>query len=174
MKDQGEFLTHLLKHQNDLRAFIGSIVRDRSACDDVFQDVALILWRKFDQYDSSRSFGAWARGIASRRIMQTFAKNRRLPVVLSPEAIEAVAAAHREPSPDHLAEESALRHCMDQLPEKSKRLVDLRYEQAMKLREIAEEVKSSLDAVHKALSRIREGLRRCVEKQLMPESGISA
>src|SRR5947209_8679153 len=44
MDDRGEFLTLFLRHQTDLRAFIGSLLRDRHARDDVFQEVALALW----------------------------------------------------------------------------------------------------------------------------------
>ena len=165
MDAQQEFLKHLLQHQNDIRAFIGSLVRDRHQRDDIFQDVALILWKKFDQYDRGRSFGAWARGIAVRRVLQSFAGSKRIPVPLSPEAIEAVAAVYEE-AVSPLDEEEALNHCLDQLPEKSRYLVAMRYERGMKLREMADYLCRSLDSVHKALSRIRVGLRKCIEKQL--------
>lgn len=172
MGDQGEFLKYLLEHQNDVRAFIGSVVRDRSARDDVFQDVALILWRKFDTYDRERSFGAWARGIASHRIMQMLEKNRKLPVPFSPETIETLARTAAEDT-TYAREEEALRKCMKKLPRKSRRLVALRYEDSMKLREMASELRTTLDAVHKALSRIRDKLRDCIERQLALEGGMS-
>ena len=79
MDRQQDFLKHFLRHQDDLRAFIGSIVRDRHACDDILQEVALVLWQKFDAYDPARSFGGWARGIAANKIMQSFAKAKRVP-----------------------------------------------------------------------------------------------
>jgi RNA polymerase sigma-70 factor (ECF subfamily) len=169
MNSQEEFLSLLLQHQHDIRAFIGSIVRDVHARDDLFQEVALILWRKFDQFDRSRSFGAWARGIAMRKIMQTFEKNKRLPVHLAPEAIEAVAAAYDTISPSTADQEAALRHCLEKLPGKSRHLIELRYNQQLKLKEVAQRVQSTMDAVHKALSRLRLSLRTCMEKQLAYE-----
>jgi len=166
MNQQDKFLTLLLTHQNDLRAFIASMVRDVHARDDLFQEVVLILWRKFDQYDRDRSFGAWARGIGVRKIMQAFEKNKRLPILLSPEAIQAVAAVYDQDTPSAVEEEAALRYCLQKLPEKSQTLIALRYDQGLKLHEIATRVKGKLDAVHKALSRLRVRLRMCIEEQL--------
>ena len=166
MDRQSEFLGHFLRHQDDIRAVIGSMVRDRVACDDVFQEVALVLWRKFDEFDAARSFGAWARGIAVRKVLQSFDRNRRNPVPLAPETIEAVLAAFDESEPDARAEEEALRECLRGLPEKSRRLVELRYEAGLQLGAIAERVASTMDAVNKALSRIRVELRKCVDKRL--------
>lgn len=163
---QASFLEQFLKHQDDLRAFLCSIVRDRHACDDLFQEVALTLWRKFDEYDPSRSFGAWARGIAYRKVLQGFEKARKLPVPLSPEALQAVLDAYDKSETEHTAARSALIACLKNLPEKSRRLVVLRYEQSLQLAEIAELLHSTADAVHKALSRIRAALRTCVEERL--------
>lgn len=166
MSGHEEFLRHFLKHQDDLRAFIGSLVRDRAACDDLLQDVALTLWQKFESYDSARPFGGWARGIAANKILQWFEKSKRIPLPLSPAATQIIALAFEDSPTGHADEQEALRLCMEKLPERSRRLVQLRYEESLKLREIADRVSSSLDAVHKSLSRIRELLRECVEDQL--------
>ena len=42
----------------------------------------------------------------------------------------------------------------------------MRYEESLKLKDIAERVAGTLDAVHKALSRIRDGLRGCMDREL--------
>lgn len=166
---QGEFLGHFLRHQEDIRAVIASMVRDRVACDDIFQEVALVLWRKFDQYDGVHSFGAWARGIAVKKVMQSFDRNRRLPVSLSPETIEAVLGAFDAEAADPSREDAALARCMGRLPEKSRRLVTLRYEDGLSLDAVAARVASTMEAVSKALSRIRVALRGCIEKELTAE-----
>ena len=166
MDEHAAFLGHFLKHQDDIRAFIGSIVRDRTNCDDIFQDVAVVLWQKFKDYDASRSFGAWARGIAVNKVLQSLEKSKRLPVLLSPEAIEAILAAFNESEAESGPERLALEGCLKSLPERSQRLIALRYEQSLRLAEIARQIESSLDAVHKTLSRIRGALRRCIEQRI--------
>jgi RNA polymerase sigma-70 factor (ECF subfamily) len=166
---QAEFMAHFERHQEDMRAVIGSMVRDPHAREDIFQDVALVLWKKFDEYDGIHSFGAWARGIAVRKVLQSFDRGRRTPLPMNPETIEAVLTAfdETEPEDDEFAErKEALRHCIGQLPEKSRSLLDLRYEQELKLHEVAARVGGTLDAAHKALSRIRDRLQDCVQNEL--------
>lgn len=47
MTHHDHFLPHFLAVQSDLRAFIGAAVRDAATREDVFQEVAMILWKKF-------------------------------------------------------------------------------------------------------------------------------
>ena len=161
-----EFLTLFLKHQGDLRAFIGSMIRERSARDDVLQETALVLWREFGRYDRSRSFGAWARGFAANKVLQRLERETRSPMSLPPEALPAVLAAYeRTEGPDD-ARREALEKCLLELPDKSRTLLTLRYEHGLPLAQLAERVHSTMDAAHKALSRIRTKLQACVERRL--------
>lgn len=169
MRDrESHFLRHYRRHENDIRAVIGSMVRDPQARQDILQDVALVLWKKFDEYDGVHSFGAWARGIAVRKVLQSFARARRVPVPVAPDVIESVIAAYDETEPGETEpseRQEALRRCLERLPDASRRLIELRYGKSLKLREVAERVGSTLDAAHKALSRIRDRLRDCVQKE---------
>src|SRR5205823_10220281 len=144
MKTHEEFLNLFLRHQGDLRAFLGSVVRDRAAADDLFQEISLVLWQSFGAYDRARPFGAWARGIAAKKVLQGREKSRRLPLAFSPQAIQAVLDAYDRTeaiAPDP----SDLRDCIAKLPPRSQSLLALRYERSLKLGEIAKEVGSSLD-----------------------------
>lgn len=169
MDRQDKFLSYFLTHQRELRAVIGSMVRDRVACDDIFQEVAMVLWKKFDQFDETRPFGAWARGIAVKKIMQSFDKNRRLPSPVDPVIIESVVDSWDDYADQQIWEEGILRRCIQKLPERSRRLVKLRYEDGLTLQGVADRLSSTLQAAHKALSRIRVGLRRCVEQEIAAE-----
>ena len=60
MGSHEEFLKLFLWHQDGVRAFLGSVVRDRAAAEDLFQEVSLALWESFPTYDATRPFGAWA------------------------------------------------------------------------------------------------------------------
>jgi RNA polymerase sigma-70 factor (ECF subfamily) len=166
MGPENEFLTLFLKHQVVVRAFIGSLVRDRHARDDLFQEVALTLWNEFHRYDRSRSFAAWARGIAANKVLQRWHKDQRQPVPFAPEAIQAILDAYERNETSESLKAEALEACVEQLPEKSRLLLSLRYEQALKLGEIAARLRTTLDAVHKALSRLRDRLQECVEQRL--------
>jgi RNA polymerase sigma-70 factor (ECF subfamily) len=161
-----EFLTRFLATQGDLRAFLASVVRDRAAVEDLFQETSLVLWQKYADYDPARPFGAWARGIAANKVLQDRA--RRVPLAFSPDAVRGILEAFERAEPAH-EDPEALRDCVRRLPERSRTLLALRYESALKLGEIAKRVGSTLDAVHKALSRIREALEACLRRKAAAE-----
>ncbi len=171
MDPHEEFLGLLLRHQNELRVFVGALVRDVHACDDLLQEIALVLWREFERYDRSRSFGAWARGVAAKKLLQRWEKLGRIPIPFSPEAIRAIVDAFERREPQAGPQAETLRSCLERLPPRSRRLVDLRYQEAQGLAAIAQQTNSSLDAVHKALVRIRQQLRECVQQRLVELNG---
>lgn len=166
-----EFMELFLSHQADIKAFIRAVVRNRDAADDVFQEVGLILWKAFDRFDRERSFGRWAKGIARNKILQLREKVRRDWVVLSPEAIEAFQRAHDDTEPDSPEMKKALRRCVEKLPEKSRRMITWRYHLGLQLGEIGRRLGKSLDAANKALGRVRDGLEKCVEREVKAMAG---
>lgn len=172
MTEHEVFLTQFLRCEADLRAFIGAMVRDVHAREDVFQEVALTLWRHFSRYDSSRPFGAWARGVAANKLLERYRGDRRLPMVLSPAAILklAEAADRRESHPAPGFE--ALEHCLGKLPEKSRHLLTLRYSRAQPLAAIAAEFRATQAAVYQALSRLRRRLQVCMQRFLAAHAGV--
>ncbi len=164
-----EFLKLFLRHQGDVKAFLGSVVWDPAAAEDLFQETSLALWESYPQYDPARPFGAWARGIAFKKVLQRREKSRRLPLAFSPQAIQAVLDAYdrtEAASPDL----DGLRDCVAKLTDRARSLLALRYERALTLADIARQTHSTLDAVHKMLSRIRETLFECVQRRLRSES----
>src|SRR5262249_49479263 len=154
------------RHQDELRAFIAAVVRDRHARDDVFQEVALALWQEFPRYDPLRPFGAWGRGIAANKLLQRWQKAKRTPVAFSPQALQAVLDAFDRTERSAPPEEDALEQCLARLPDNQRQLLTYRYQRSLKLAQIAELLGTTADAVHKALSRLRVRLRRCVEQRL--------
>lgn len=166
MDRHAEFLKLFVAHQGDLKAFLASVVRDRSVVEDLFQETSLVLWQKYGEYDPARSFGAWARGIAANKILQERA--RKVPLAFSPAAIRGILEAFDRAEPER-EDPEALRDCVKRLPERSRRLLALRYESALKLGDIARRVGSTLDAVHKTLSRVREALEDCLRRKAAAE-----
>ncbi|MES2596431.1 MAG: sigma-70 family RNA polymerase sigma factor [Verrucomicrobiota bacterium] len=163
-----QFLPHFLPVQADLRAFIGAAVRDVVTREDVFQEVAMILWKKFELYDPARPFGAWARGIAIRKIMEDRRLREKLPQSCTAETLEALAHGFDadEAEAPWKDREKALHRCLEQLPERSARLIRERYHQNHSIERMASEESLSADAIYQILSRLRRQLRDCVERRL--------
>src|SRR5689334_3996659 len=126
MSPREEFLRLFLKNQPGIFAFILTLVRDRAVAEDILQDVALILWERFDGFDRSRSFGNWARGVASKKVLQHWQSDKRLKR-LSEQTVAAVAASYDRDESSIGPEHEALHLCLENLPDKSRRLLALRY-----------------------------------------------
>jgi len=174
MDQHQQFLELFLRHQHDLTAFVASVVRDWHRAQDILQELAVILWEKFDDYDRSRSFGAWARGIAHHLIQRDYERFRRSLPLLSPEAIAALLVAYDQEDVGTSSELEALRNCMGQLSERSKILLRLRYEEELSIESCADRIAGTAVAVKKALTRIRAQLHRCVDQRLGRGSGLQA
>ena len=110
------FLKLFRTHETDLRAYVNAVVREASARDDVFQEVALALWRSFERFDGDRPFGAWARGVATHKVLDFQRRSTRRAVVLSAAAIDAVHRAFDELPPCTTARQAALEECLGNTP----------------------------------------------------------
>jgi RNA polymerase sigma-70 factor (ECF subfamily) len=168
MSETPEFLQLFLTHQSDLRAFIGALVRDSQAREDIFQNVSMTLWENFERYDRERSFGAWARGIAAKKVMHEHRRNARFPLLLPPEAIQAVADAYdrTERAANAGPRQAALTECMSRLPAKTREILALRYDGELSGETIAVRTGTTVAAVHQTLSRARSSLSDCIRLRL--------
>lgn len=59
------FLSLFAAHEPAIRAYVRRLVPPRTDAADVMQDVALVLWRKFREFDDEAGgFRGWAFGVA--------------------------------------------------------------------------------------------------------------
>jgi RNA polymerase sigma-70 factor (ECF subfamily) len=166
MSAHDDFLPLFLAHQGDLRAFIGALIRDAQTREDIFQNVAMTLWESFDRYDRERSFGAWARGIAARKVLHEHRNNARFPLIFPPEAIQTILDAYDRTEVPEAPRRVALRECMERLPERTREILTLRYDQELSGDSIAVRLGSTVDAIHQTLSRSRAALAECIRRRL--------
>ena len=95
---------------------------------------------------------------------------------VSPELLEAVSDVFvQDTSEDSVVsdEASALKQCLDGLPNDKRELVALRYERSSSFDEISKHTGSTPAAVQRALSRIRKLLHGCVQRRLQLAEGAS-
>lgn len=163
------FMGLFLRHQDDIRAFVGSVVRDWNAVDDIMQETAVVLWQKFGDYDPTRSFGAWARGIAGFEIRKHRDRLGRVPALLSPEAIAAIDAVWDETSTPSSPRLAALSRCLERVDPAARTMLALRYRDGLEIEAVAGRVGRGIEAVGKAMQRLRSALGDCVERHLSVE-----
>lgn len=78
------FSTLMRAHHRELLVFAGAATRDRAAAQDIVQDAFVSAWRRFGDYDETRDFGAWMRGIVRNKVKDWFRAEQRRPLGLDP------------------------------------------------------------------------------------------
>ena len=172
MPDQERFLELYLPTEGDIKAFVRTLVRDRRDFEDISQSVVLVLWRKFDQYDPDRPFGAWARGIAAKEVLAMRRREGRQPIAFSPDVVATILDSfeRRTSAGTDVSDRlDALDHCLDTLPGDSRQLIDLRYSDSLSIHDVAAQAERSEASTQKAISRIRQKLADCIHRRLSNE-----
>jgi len=169
MGPHDHFLTLFMRHQDDLRAFVGSIISDWTAVDDIMQETAAVLWRKFAEYDPTRSFGGWARGVAAVEIRRHRGRSARVPLLMSPEAIAAIDAVWDDGAEPVAPRLEALARCLERVGREPREILAWRYRDGLELHDVAARSGRGTEAVGKMLQRLREALGECVRRQLAAE-----
>lgn len=156
-----------------VRAYVGAVVRGFHDAQDVTQQVALTVARRFDEYDGSRPFVAWALWLAKSRIADHCRKQGRERLVFSEALMDQLAEALVVRQPHVAPRQAALERCVEKLPEKSRRMLDLRYAEETPVEEMAAALASTPGSVRVMLLRIRNLLAQCIEGELMKEARTS-
>ncbi len=146
-------------------AFITSVVRDFAARDDVLQEVAVAVIESFDRYDSQRPFTAWVLGIAQNQVRLYLRRQHRDRLVFDDALIAGLCSTFAEAGREELRPLDFLRDCLGDLQGRARELCELRYGRDLKPAAIAEAVGMTANSVAKALQRIREQLRDCIERK---------
>ncbi len=155
------------EHADMLTAYLRSLVHAHDAVDDLFQETMLIAFRRLDDYDRTRPFGPWLRGIASNLVLEYRRKNARGAMSCEPEILEALEhhfnATSRMHGDTFRERAGKLSDCLTRLPEKLREVVELAYARGMLLRQIAESLSAGEEAVKKRIQRAREALIDCFQ-----------
>lgn len=139
-----------------------------SSVDDLFQDAVLVAWRRLADYDRSRPFGAWMRGIARNLVMDHLSRlGRERPTddaLL--DAIERRAEAHDGADREEFrARLERLDECVAALPEEYRSVIHHCYRLDAPVARIAAEAGASVEAIKKRLQRARAMIAACMERK---------
>lgn len=173
-QDQGDrteqFVRLLGAHEQQLLAYVLAMVPDWHAAQDIAQATRVKLWRQFDEFDTTKSFGAWSRAIAHYEILHYRNLQSREKMQFNDQLLALIEDEASRAADQTDARHSALLRCVESLSEIQQRLVMGCYLGDKTPRQVAEEEGRTYEAVRKSLLRIRQSLHRCVERTLRLEA----
>jgi RNA polymerase sigma-70 factor (ECF subfamily) len=158
------------KAQRTVAAYIGSLIPDYHQSEDVLHQTAITLVRKFDEYDPSQPFVAWALGVARYEVLKHRQKYVSERAVLSGALADRLADAYASMADELDDRREALLECLQQLEGRSREAIRLRYLGELKPPEIAERLQMRPGALRVLLHRVHGSLRECIERRLAREA----
>ena len=130
--------------------------------EDVLQEVAVSVAKNYGSYDPARPFIAWALGIARNHMLMYFRRYHRNRLVFS-DQLMATIGQHLETLAENPADQrrEALHDFINQLDERRRQLIEMRYSSGLSVNQIAEALGKSVAAIKGSLHRVRKALERC-------------
>lgn len=151
-------------------AYIRSAIDRYPDAEDVLQHVAQDVVVKYAHYDKDRPFIGWALWLAKSRIIDHYRKQRSDRHVFGGEVLDRLSDVCVSLQPESSLRQEALNDCIKKLPEKSVQLLELRYIDDQKPREMAGTLGTTSGTVRVALTRMRKALERCINDWLRREA----
>lgn len=156
----------LAQSQTRLKAYILSLLSNTSDADDILQETNTYILTHLEKFEQGSNFKAWAFQIAFFRVKSYIRdRQRRGHVELTSNLIDQISHAAGEYFSHDDERLSHLHRCIQKLSTKERLLVRLQYIEKASVTALASRTNQTANSLHKALSRIRQSLRLCVEQQ---------
>lgn len=163
-----EFVRLLKRHERRLNASVLSLVHNWADSEDILQEVAVELWRRFAEYDPAGDFGAWACTVAYYHVLTYRKKKGRQRLYFSEESerllSEEIAVVTEETS----GHQDMLRRCLDKLKECDRSFLR-DYYSGKSIAALAHQLARPAASLYKDLANLRRGLRACVDRSVREE-----
>lgn len=162
---ESDFLRQLELAYHDLYGTGLTIMGNRDDADDVMQEVCIILWQKFDEFEEGTNFKKWAYTVTFN-VAKAFARKRRRRrgFRLNDDALMKVAQVKSSGSELFELQRELLRECLDKLPENDRTFLSGCYRNSASLINYAREVRMPVETIYTKLKRLRRRLAECVTR----------
>jgi RNA polymerase sigma-70 factor, ECF subfamily len=168
-QEQERFVRLWADVQPAVEHYVRALIRDPVSAKDLLQETALVLFRRFKEYDGQRPFLGWALGVARLQVLSFHRDESRSFVTFDTELLDRFTETWTQAAPQSHEKAAALELCLERLGARPKEILRLRYFEELTSDEIAQRIGSRAGAIRVMLQRVREQLRSCVEHRLRAE-----
>ena len=164
-----QFLRLFAAHEPALRTFVRSLLPSLADVSEVMQEVAVVLWQKFAEFDATRDFRKWAFGVARYQALAYLRDRARDRHVFDDELVGRLADEAVAAGPRHEAQREALEICLQKLPAHQRELVLSAYTEGTRMDVLAAQRERTAMSLYKLLHRLRQLLLECVRRAIARE-----
>ena len=168
---QASVLRAALQYQDAMLTVAYGLLRDWSLAEDAVQESFVLVTKRWADFRAGTSLYAWVRAVVRLKALEV-RRTRRREHPVEDERLEGIVDRALEA---HLDEASAarqqglmahLRRCMDEVGRMPARLLHGFYVEGRSYEQLAGLHAMTLEAVRKALYRMRKQLRECAERRV--------
>jgi RNA polymerase sigma-70 factor (ECF subfamily) len=164
------FLRSFTAHEPAIRAYVRRLVPSRADADDVTQEVAVVLWRKFDSFKQGEGFRAWAFGVARFEVLAWLRDKGRDRLVLNEDVVLKIAQESAADEPRLERQRDALEHCLESVAGEQRALLMRAYQPDARIQDVAIDSGRTLAGFYQWLHRMRRLLLDCIRSRLAREA----
>ena len=159
--------TFVERHRATVWLYLRLLGCDAATADDLTQETFLIVLERPFEERSDAASRAFLRQTARHLWLSRRRDEERREQILLADAAEAIWRQRmpRESPEEYLA---ALRSCLDQLPDRAREAIELRYRDRLNGKAIAGRLGGTVTAANTLMHRAREILRKCIEGKITP------
>ena len=165
-----QFILLFSEAEHELMRYLMALLPNASDARDVLQETAVALWQTIEKYDQSQPFFPWACRFALNKVRQHLRTEARRNRVFDEDVAGLIADRLMESAPQLEKRREYLAACLAKLPEKRRKLVQEYYLGDHPIAEVARNHGLSVEAVYKALQRIRRTLMECINHKVRTEA----
>lgn len=184
MKAEDLFDILVRQHAEMLTAYLRSFAFDDSIVDDAFQETILTAWRRLSEFDRTKPFGPWLRGIARNHVL-SIARGKRRYAAHVAELLQRRIDSQVERVDQHAGDTfgermAALRECLSQLQPDAREALDLAYVRGLDSHSAARSLGVAEETFRKRLYRARLSIAACLRARGifsaddLPDDGLDA
>jgi RNA polymerase sigma-70 factor (ECF subfamily) len=146
-------------------SFVYRNVGSQSDAEDITQEVFVKVWKNIKRFDQNKNFKPWVYQIAKNTSIDFLRKRKTIPFSkFENEKGQNALVDNMPAAPDNLLEnlsdKKVIAGAMQGLTEKEQRLIDMRNNQGMSFKEIAEVLNESINTVKSRYRRTLANLKR--------------
>lgn len=161
-----QFLALFLASEKELFRYISALVPGVADAQDLVQQTALALWRKFEAYDPGQPFTPWACRFALLEVKEFLRRSRKWQALLDGGLADELVRRRESLAADLDRRLTYLAGCLDKLPSQQRAVVEGYYYERQSVEGLATRTGRTVEAIYKSLQRIRQTLLECVAVSL--------
>ena len=168
--DPRDFIRLLMENERRIYAYIRTLLGNAADAEDVLQESSIVMWDKFSDFDQQNgNFIAWSFKIAYFTAQNFRRKQGRSKLVYSNAVFDGIADRTPDMIPALDQRHELLAGCIEKLSDADRQLLRLRYVLDSSIESTAEQSGRTIQAIYRALSRMRSNLFDCVNRGMSLE-----